>query len=221
MNLLHVHGADRVECLRTRHHHLPPWNHTGETDGDQEINEGYHDDRIDHSAWDDFRRLLHLVTEVTYLVITEEVEHHQHGSVAQAEYEGQSDRPGTGGKIKEQPGGQVRHAREDYPCGGNQHADPKHEHKPRDVLNLAIECHHGHRRDPRGQELHTPAIRDQFRPKEPGVFRHADAAGCDFECATEQELPDKNPRHHVAPALATEALTQEDVGAAGSRDRRT
>src|SRR5260370_8746820 len=96
MKPLHVHGADRVECLRTRHQHLAPGNYTGETDRDQKINDGYDDDRVDHSAWNDFRGLFHLVTEVTDLVITEKVEHHQHGSVAQAEYERQSDCPGTG-----------------------------------------------------------------------------------------------------------------------------
>src|SRR5438105_10208000 len=115
MDSLHVDGADCIECLRIGVNHLPPGNYPGKTHGNEKV-DGHHDkNRNDYARGNDTLWLLHFVSEITNLVIAEEVEHHQHGAVAQAEQERDSDMPRPGRKIQEYTGSEMSKPSADDP----------------------------------------------------------------------------------------------------------
>ena len=60
----------------------------------------------------------------------------------------------------------------------------------------------------------------QSRPKIRRIVSESDHAGCDFQGAAQNELPDEKKRHETAPTLVTVGLAKKMIATAGAWQRR-
>ena len=116
---LHVHRTDGVEGFRPWPNHFSPRHYAGKADRYQKINRGHNHNGNDDAQGDDAFWTFDFIPEIANLVIAQEIEHYQHGSIAQTKQEGQADVPGSGRKIQQKLRIYVSHPGENDPGGGN------------------------------------------------------------------------------------------------------
>jgi hypothetical protein len=185
-------------------------------DGNCQIQKQDQKNRSDDGPGNHPLRLANLVPQVADVVVAEEVEHHQHGSIAQAEQERHIQVKGARREVEKQPRVQMHHAFHGDPEAGQQETAPKHQHDAGNITNLAIEQDHGNQGKAGGEQAQAHGRLDQSLEHETRIERHAHSAGGDLQGAAEKELPDEEPRHQAPQALPPEALAQVVIRAAGA-----